>query len=270
MSQGLARLAVGDTVVTVDPHVGGRLVSWRIGDLEILGHVSDAPQEYGCYPMAPWPGRLRENSVDVDGAPRRLAASYGRWALHGTVLDREWEVTEQDRERLAMRVDLGPGWPWEGAALLSWHLSDSALTSTLSVESAGQAFPAEVGWHPWFRRRLDRGEELSWSLDATAMWERGGDQLPTGRLLDPATQQGPYDDAFLVPEGRASLRWPGALTIAMTSDVECVVVYDERPDFVCIEPQSAPPDRLSQRPQKVRPDAPRRATVTWAWSADPH
>ena len=138
----------------------------------------------------------------------------------------------------------------------------------LAVTSEGTPFPAEVGWHPWFRRRLARGGDLTWKADAVSLLERGADHLPTGRRLDPTLVSGPYDDAFEVPDGRVELRWPGALRMECQSDVRWFVVFDELSDLVCIEPETAPPG-LSRNAPLVRPGSPRSASVTWSWDRGP-
>ena len=257
-----------DASIRIDPALGGRLVSWVVGDLELLGGRSDVPEEYGCYPMAPWAGRVRDNHLRWAGAEHDLPATYCGWAMHGTVLAKCWDVVEVSDAHVALVTELGPTWPWRGRAHLTWQLDAASLRSTLAVSSDGPSFPAEVGWHPWFRRRLERGAELSWSMRATAMLERGPDHLPTGRTVSPPPAQGPFDDAFAVADGRVEIRWPGVLTVTCQSDVAWVVIYDELDDLVCIEPQSGPPDGLG-RSTPVTPGSPRSASVSWTWATDP-
>jgi aldose 1-epimerase len=164
-----------------------------------------------------------------------------------------------------LATELGPAWPWPGRAVLSWHLGADALRSELAVTTEGTPFPAEVGWHPWFRRRLSRGEPLAWSMNARFVKERGPDMLPTGRTLDPGALTGPFDHAFSVPDGRVTLTWPGALELTLEGDVVWMVVFDESDDVVCIEPQTAPPDGLGADAAVVTLGAPRTATVSWRW-----
>jgi galactose mutarotase-like enzyme len=258
-------LQTGDASICVDPEVGGRLVSWRVGDLELLGGRSRIPEEHGCYPMAPWAGRLRDNMVEFQGVRHDLPVTYSGWAMHGTVLGRPWRVIDATPQRLLLDTDLGGTWPWPGSATLSWELGQRWLRSEICVECAEQPFPAEVGWHPWFRRRLALGGDLAWTVEAVALMERGPDHLPTGRRLDPSTVAGPYDDAFEVPDGRVELQWPGAMRLTCHSDTRWVTVFDELPDLVCIEPQTGPPGRLDPAAALVRPGSPKRASVTWTW-----
>lgn len=260
----LITLSAGQAGVVVDPALGGRLVSWRVGDLELLGGHGRQPEESGCYPMAPWAGRLRGNAVRVNGAVRELPATYLGWAMHGLVLGSVWDVVHVEPTSTCLSVALDDPWPWPAVVTLDWRLTATELSSRLTVHTEAEPFAAGVGWHPWFRRRLARGEELRWDMAATAMRERGDDHLPTGRDVEPRRDI-PLDDAFAVPDGRIEIVWPGALAMTCQSDVGWITVYDERPDLVCLEPQSLPPDGLSSTEVRARPGAPVSGSVTWSW-----
>ena len=71
-------------------------------------------------------------------------------------------------------------------------------------------------------------------------FERGKDYLPTGKLITPTPA--PWDDSFTEVRGAPKVIWEDALQIEIESDAPYWVVYDQDPDGVCIEPQSAPPD----------------------------
>jgi len=265
VSAATLELAAGGASVRVDPSAGGRLVSWRVGDLELLGTRGPLPEEHGCYPMVPWPGRLRGNAVRFAGAEHPMPVTYLGYAMHGTLLGRALRVAERTPHRVELRGELGPAWPWPGRATVTWELGEGRLRSRLEVATDGDPFPAELGWHPWFRRRLDRGEPLRWRMDASAVLERDAAGLPTGRRLDPADVRGPFDDAFEVPDGRARIDWPGALSLEIAGDAGWMVVFDELEDVVCLEPQTAPPGGPDDAAEPVRPGAPRAAQVTWSW-----
>ncbi len=98
------------------------------------------------------------------------------------------------------------------------------------------------------------------------MWERGDDGLPTGLLVPP--KPGPWDDCFTELAAPAGLRWPGALTLEVVTSCEHIVVFDERPEGVCIEPQTGPPDALNFRPDVVGTGAPLVADATFSFGRD--
>jgi aldose 1-epimerase len=75
------------------------------------------------------------------------------------------------------------------------------------------------------------------------MLRRGVDGLPTGELVAPGP--GPWDDAFTGLRAAPVVRWPGALELALRSDARWWVVFTERANAVCVEPQTGPPNGLA-------------------------
>ena len=252
-SPDLLHLVAGTHAVVIDLAHGARAVSWVHEGHELLNRHGDNPVEHGMYPMAPWAGRVRGNVVEGPDGPVALPVSYAEWALHGTALAAAMTVDEldQDAARLRASVPTPDWWPWPATVDVAWHVAEHEVTTEIAVRSTVPGCPVVVGWHPWLRRRLDAGGPLAWTLDARQQAERGADHLPTGARLDYDPTAGPFDDAFVVPDGRAVLEWPGALRIDVESTADWYVVYDELPDAVCFEPQSGPPDGL--RPDSVRP-----------------
>jgi aldose 1-epimerase len=263
-------IAAGDTRVLVDPEAGGRAVSWQVGDLELLGRgdgpVARTAVGWGMFVMAPWAGRLRDNTLRYGGGSYPMPVDGSGWALHGTVLGRAWAVDDAQPDRVELSVPLQPPWPWPGTVRATWAVEPGRLEAELVVEAHEAAFPASVGWHPWFRRTLARGGAVQVDVPGTTMIERGPDHLPTGRVLDPRPP-GPYDDAFPLPAGTTTLVWPGALRLECRSDCRYAVLYDEPVGAVCLEPQTAPPDGLNTSPDLVFPGRPLVARAAWSWGA---
>lgn len=265
----LVTLSADDISVVIDLQLGARAVSWTVDGEELLGAVSTDPVEFGMYPMAPWSGRLRDNAVVVDGQLHPLPVTYGPWALHGTALAQVAHLVEVDQSpdegRLSARLDAHPGWPWPMSVVVDWWVKPAAITTSIRVHSHEGSFPVVLGWHPWFRRRLSRGRPLEWSLDATGRLVRGADHLPTGEIAPYTTADGPFDDAFRATNAR--IRWPDALSIDVSSG-GWFVIYDERPDLVCVEPQNGPPDGLSTghgtEPTWATVDRPVEFTTVWS------
>ena len=97
------------------------------------------------------------------------------------------------------------------------------------------------------------------------MVERGADGLPTGALVAPTPP--PWDDCFIELRSAPRLTWPDGLSLEITSSADHWVVYDESSDGVCVEPQTGPPDGLTEAPI-VEPGAPMRAWMAWTWGRD--
>ncbi len=126
--------------------------------------------------------------------------------------------------------------------------------------------PASCGWHPWWHRRLARGDAVELELHATQMYERAGD-IPTGDLVPVSSP--PWDDCFTdLGSPAAVLHWPGAATLTIETDCPCVVVYTEPEDALCVEPQSGPPNEVNLAPRVITPDAPLVVHATFRWAID--
>ncbi|MET8504197.1 aldose 1-epimerase [Streptomyces sp. NPDC004787] len=258
----LTRLTAGDAELTLDPEHGCWIHSLRIGGTELLL----SGERHGCFVMAPWAGRTGYGRFR-DGATVHQLPVSGHAAphsLHGTVRDAAWKTAYVTGATAAFTTELGEPWPYAGKVTQVVELGEDELTLRLGIETAGESFPAQAGWHPWFRRSLDGGPEVE--LDFHPAWqeERGEDHLPTGRRIDPLPR--PWDDCFGMPDGvDVTLTWPGAVELRITSDARWAVVYDEPADAICVEPQSGPPNGLNTLPRLVTPIDPLEVTTTWSW-----
>ncbi|MFD3718457.1 aldose 1-epimerase [Streptomyces sp. NPDC058674] len=254
------QLSAGGAEVTVDQENGCRISSLRIDGTELL---RQGPH-YGAFPMVPWCGRTA-NGRFVDGAAvHQLPVNHPPHAIHGFGRDAAWRPARTGPADAVFTYDLADPWPYPGRVTQIVELSEAALTLTMGVETYGDSFPAQAGWHPWFHRNLGTGQDVH--VDFTAGWqeERGADHLPTGKRIDP--RPGPWDDCFGMPDGvDVTLTWPGALELRITSRAEWVVVYDEEAEAVCVEPQSGPPNGLNTLPRLVTPVDPLEISTTWTW-----
>jgi len=263
-----ATLHVGDVELTIHAEFGARLGQITVAGQPLLVDVppleAPHPLTWGCYPMAPWAGRIRGGRFVFDGREHRLAINHhdgdgpGRsHAIHGLAFDRVWPTTAEASDS-SWVASLDLDWDFGGTVRQAIALFDGRVELTLTVESSGTPFPAEVGWHPWFRKP-DRLE-----FAPTAMYERDEFGLPTGALIEP--RGGPWDDCFLNTEP-VVLHYdrPVAPMIRVESDCDHCVVYDEPGDATCVEPQSGPPDAYNFEPHVVTPVDPLTRTMTISW-----
>ena len=252
-------LTAGDAEVTVRPGNGGRIGGLRVGGAELLRQG----ERFGCFPMVPWCGRIRDGRFRDGADIRQMPLNSPPHAIHGTVRDGAWKVARRSADEAVLTYDLVDPWPYPGRVTQIVALTGDALTLSMAVETHGSSFPAQIGWHPWFNRSLG-GEDVRVAFDPAWQEERGDDHLPTGRRLDP--EPGPWDDCFGMPGGvEVTLTWPGELRLRVTSPSEWVVIYDEQPEAVCVEPQSGPPNGLNTLPRLVTPIDPLEITMAWAW-----
>ena len=255
-----ARIDVAETV-------GGRLSSLCVDGLELLVAEGDAEAEsllhWGCYPMAPWCSRVRNGVFAFADRRYSLPLRMPPHAIHGTVLDRAWTVDASDSRSCALSIEFGPDWPFAGHARQRVELLENALQLTLEVHATESPFPASLGWHPWFRRQLARGDAARLDFEAASIYVLDESELPTGELRAPGP--GPYDDSFTGVVRDPVLRWPGALEVTLSSDLDHWVVYDALPQAICVEPSSGPPDALNIAPRIVAPGEPLIGRFRLAW-----
>jgi aldose 1-epimerase len=262
-------LRAGDAELTIDAATGARFASIVIGGHELT--VTDeggGPIWWGCYPMVPFAGRIRDGVLRFRDRTHQLARNMGPNAIHGTVFDRPWTIVSADNERAVLTTDLGPGWPFAGRVTQSVALGAGTLDASLTLE-ADEPMPAWMGWHPWFRRRIG-GADVTLDFDAAGMYVRDTDGLPTGEVRPPTA--GPWDDAFSGVATPPRLIWPGVLELEIASPAGFWVVYNERDDAMCVEPQTAPPDAVNlaeasgSEPPVAEPGRPVSVSMSWRWS----
>ena len=255
-----SRLEAGATSVTIAPHDGGRISSLVIdGDELLITEPRDDPIAWGCYPMVPWAGRLREGTLHFDATSYELPVDHPPHAIHGTGYTHSWRTVEAGRLALA----LASPWPFGGRVVHDLELTSERLRCQLTVTAGEQRMPAMVGWHPWFRRSLSAGSRAVLHLEAGQMWQRGADGIPTGHLVAPAS--GPWDDCFTDLRSDPRIEWPGVREIRLSSTCQHWVVYDEQEHALCVEPQSGPPNQLNRDPVVLEPHESLRARFELAW-----
>jgi aldose 1-epimerase len=260
-------LTAGGAEATVLPDSGCRIGSLRVGGTELLRTESDRPHGFGSFPMVPWAGRTGYGRFSNGGVQHQLPVNSPPHAIHGTGAHTAWRrVASADTESSATFIyDLADPWPYAGRVTQVFELDPDGISLTLCVETASESFPAQAGWHPWFRRRLtDGGQDASMSFVAAWQEERGDDHLPTGRRIDPLP--GPWDDTFAMPDGvDVTVTWENEIELRVTGDAEWVVIYDEQPDALCVEPQSGPPNGLNTLPRLVTLIDPLETSTRWSW-----
>ncbi|MDJ0466771.1 aldose 1-epimerase [Streptomyces sp. H27-C3] len=262
MSTQETRLTAGDTELTIAQGNGCRIAGLRVGGTELLRQG----ERYGCFPMVPWCGRTAYGKFRNGPTPHQLPIDWPPHAIHGTGRNTAWRTARADKSEAAFTYDLAEPWPYPGRVTQTFELTEDSLTLAMGIETYGDSFPAQAGWHPWFRRNLGGEGSEDVRLDFTAGWqeERGDDHLPTGRRIEPGP--GPWDDCFGMPDGvDVTLTWPGALELKIASRAEWVVIYDEQAEAVCVEPQSGPPNGLNTTPLLVTPIEPLEIATTWSW-----
>ena len=267
--------------------------------LELAGRYQDSPHGWGAFPMAPWAGRVRRGVMTWRGVEHQLPVPKPPHAIHGTVARVPWEVLsshgrgdgagpdggggggggqdggagggsapEAGTAGAVLRADLGGDWPWPGHAVLRYALDESSLTTTLEVHADEQEMPAWTGLHPWFPRTL-RGQRVRISLAARSVLAAQEEGIPT--LEEVPLPDGPAEDAGLNDTlagvtWPVTLTWPGVAALEVSADAPWAVVFTQREEAVCVEPQTAPPDATALGLEGLAaPGSPVALTTTWRW-----
>lgn len=254
-------LEAGDARVIVRPADGGRLASVLVAGHELLVNEDRThPMQWGCFPMAPWAGRVRHGRFTYRGREHQLPLGMPPHAIHGVVYDRPWRADDAT----TISIDFDQRWPFRGRVVQRFALDEDGLRLSMTLE-ADEPMPATIGWHPWFRRVLAPGDvPLALRLAADEMLLRDAEGMPSGERVPPPP--GPWDDAFTAVREGPVLDWPGRLRLELTSTCPWWVVYSEPAAAVCVEPQSGPPDALNTGAQLVVPGAPLTHEMRWRWT----
>ncbi|MCE2764194.1 MAG: hypothetical protein LW627_06725 [Ilumatobacteraceae bacterium] len=240
----------GRLLATIDPDHGGRLTQLVFDGTPLLigaDHpLAHHPLGWGCYPMVPYCGRVRDARLSFAGRSHRLSVSAAPHSIHGTTFDRRWDIVEVDDSSVELCTDLGPQWPFLGRAVHHVSVGRGSLTMRLTVE-ADEDMPVMVGWHPWFVKPESSPTELR------TMLRRDDSGIATDECVHrPA---GPIDDCFVgCFDGRTNdvdelLTFRVAnVDLDLSSDCTHWVLYDEPSHATCVEPQSGPPNQVNDAP----------------------
>ena len=233
----MQRISNETITVDVDLAHGGRISSLKWKEFEFVVQRRDHPMEWGWFGMVPWAGRVNNGLIkDLDGTEYSLPTNWDPpHAEHGFGFVSEWEVTGPNSSALVLPDPYFPA-----IAEQRIDLDGNSLTWTLNYIANGNTLPAWVGFHPWFPKHLNDGDEVELIFEPEKMLIRSPNYLPTGEYV--AIPPKPWDDAFSGVKQDPILRWKNQAQIRLTSNVPWWVVYTEDPTGICVEPQTAPPD----------------------------
>ena len=254
----------GSASAVVSAKDGGRIASLVIDGMELLApDTGTGPLAWGCYAMVPWAGRVREGLFRFGGNSYELPINLPPHAIHGVGFERPWNVLANDR----LGIDLAKPWPFGGTATQSFQLTDDSLRMTLIARAGTQVMPVVLGWHPCLRRVLTHGGSAELNFDPGWMWQRDSSGIPDGKRVSPTP--GPWDDAFGGVTTAPTIRWPGAIQLTFETDCRAWIVYTERDDQICVEPQTAIPNAFNfDQPPILNPSESTELTLTLRWTTD--
>ncbi|WP_281757853.1 hypothetical protein [Succinatimonas hippei] len=255
--------------VTVCPEDGARVVSLKHKGVELLRQYNPNRRafQYGCFPMVPFVGRLRNGDICYAGEKHHLYQNKGQNAMHGMAHFDPWHLNECSSTKLRMTLNVGEPWPWQCKVIQEVNVIGNVLELSLQILTDKDIFPVDAGWHPWFLKEPDNDGTSVLKIDfkADSMEETGSDELPTGNRVSP--KEGPWDDCFNFEKYNASaiLSYRNKRTITMTSNCPALVVFDKQPDASCINPMSGVPNGLNTNPHVISPNLSLTAKSKWVF-----
>jgi len=181
--------AVPSGTATVDIGLrGGGIRAFRFGGREVIPRDTDIARSkwFSGATLAPWPNRLSDARWTFGGEVLTCPANdvHGN-ALHGLVYGRDFEVVEQQANRVTVACMLGKDavYPFAVRIALTYVLSEDGLTCTMAARNLStDRVPIAFGSHPYFP--FDDGCTIT--ISARKAWEIDDRMIPTGRLVDPS------------------------------------------------------------------------------------
>lgn len=257
MDRKILEMSSSVTRAVVDLTAGGRLASLQIHDVDVLVERSDDPVAWGCYPMVPFAGRVRDGAFRFEGNRYDVPKNFGDHAMHGFGFTSQWTQVADD----TIAYEFVDPWPFAGRVEQHFALDQQHLLMTMQV-TAYDRQPMVLGWHPWFRKTTSLGA-ASLQFDPGAMYERGDQPIPTGALIDPTPR--PWDDCFTDVTGAPTLSW-GSLELTLQSNASHWVVFDEPEHAICVEPQTGPPNAFNLSPIVLDKNEQLTVTLSFEWN----
>lgn len=227
----------------------------------IIGEGADG-LAWGCYPMVPYAGRVRDARLEFAGRRFDLPRRQPPHAIHGTVFEKPWTIEDRAESRCRLTTDLQPGWPFAGRVEHEIELHPDRLVMRLTA-TARETMPIQLGWHPWFVKPNDR--RLAFARihrrDAAGIASHETEAATIG-------PDGSNDDCFSEPDGILRLTI-GDRELVLSSSCRCWVVYDEPRHATCVEPQSGPPNGVNDDPFVLVAGRTTSEDFTISWSSTP-
>ncbi len=262
----------GGVACTLDPELGGSLLSLSVNGNDLLRPSSPKPRdvlEVACFPLVPFANRIADGRMTFHGRevilpPDPAARPH---AHHGHGWRRPWRLLEKTDARAELEYRHVPDeWPWAYVASQRIALIDGGAEIELSVTNgSNEDMPAGLGLHPYFVR----GEADTIFVGATRMVMSDRDGIPTGeepiipgeKSLD--TIEG-MDNLLLDESGQVRLRSAGVRCgLKARGAVGFHVYIPEGENFFCVEPVSHRPNAFSNNAEQhaIKPGETRRLIV---------
>jgi aldose 1-epimerase len=264
-------LKEGGVACTLDPELGGSLLSLSVGGVDLLRPAPVRPRdvlEAACFPLVPFANRIAQGRMKLDGREVVLPAdpAAAPHAHHGHGWRRPWRLVGRRDGFAELELRHSPdAWPWAYVASQRISLIAGGAVIDLSVTNmSGEDMPAGLGLHPYFVR----GEADTIETGALRMVV-SSDGIPVNEApIDPGEKRlaalDGLDNLLLDESGRVRLRLGGLHCEMKASGVVGFHVYvPENENFFCVEPVSHRPNAFFSNAElyAIRPGETRKLSM---------
>lgn len=272
---------------------GGRVTGYRVGEVDVLaGREHPDLFAYRGSLLAPWPNRVTDGRWTWRGVQLQLPMNDPTGvdaALHGLVVDAEFDVSRRTPSRVELRhhLDPSPGYPFSLWLEVSYALTDDGLDCALTAVNDGSTdAPVGLGVHPYVAAP-DLVDDLVLTLPAQTLlvtdhqWcetgrrpvQDAGLDFRNGRRLGSLELDAGFTDLQPGPAGRIEvvLSRPDGARVVLSSGSTCrwLLVYtghtlptDDWRRSIAVEPMTCPPNALATGEIDVLPPG---AALTLDW-----
>ena len=245
------------------PGLGG---CWSFGQIQVDGRWLDLvrptpdeglldPEATSSFPLLPWSNRIREGVLEWGGERFQLVRNGADGsAIHGAVRQLPWHVASHTENAIDLRFSssdaVGVNWPWRFSARQVFTLVEGGLVVMMSVTNDDDvAFPAGLGQHPYFQRRLGTEDavlttdaDAGYALEAGLALGAAGEVPARAEYRDGRPLGSEFVDDVLTNLGGTPARWryPDVgveVSVVVDASFGHLVVYEPvGRDFFAVEP----------------------------------
>jgi aldose 1-epimerase len=291
----------GDQRATI-VEVGGGVREYRVGERDVLQPYGLDRMRDGAHgaPLIPWPNRLADGRDSLDATEHQVALTEPdkHNAIHGFLLWRQWEPTDEHVDRITMKATLLPlqGFPFALQVEVAYQLGSDGLSVTTTATNIGDVpAPFGSGHHPYLSPGAGLIDDCELHLEAeTRIVTDSKRQLPVGR--EPVTgtdydfRKGkavgdllidyPFTDLHRDAEDRARVRLTGTdgRTVHLWVDTSYPIVEVYTGDTLSpgrrrrglgTEPMTCPPNAFHTGEDLIRLDPGAVTSSRWGVSLAP-
>lgn len=274
---------------------GGGLNELKYGDRNLVEpYVENDPiPRYRGNVLAPWPNRIRDGRYSFEGRDFQAPVNETKrsCALHGLVLDLNWQVSESSPTSISLVTTLeeSESYPSALRCLVTYQLSEEGLLWTFDATNIGDSrAPYGASIHPHLiADSAVKIDECTLTMPASSYMEIDPVRfLPIGvqsveegnfDFRKPVTIGDRFiDHAFLIDKGasdsRVELRAPSGLGVWMESDSKAKWIQIHTTDrelaeesriCLAVEPMTCPPDAFNSGTDVIYLEPTQSHHMTW-------